>query len=186
MGRASVVAGLVWLAGTVAATAVSLSAVRIVGEEVGGSASAPLSGPAVRRALAELPATSPRVGPVSPPNRPATPPRAATPDPFQGTTVPGPSPSQPVVTAPAPMSRTYALRGGMATVGCAGGTVSLSFASPTDGYDQKVDSAGPAEVILTWESRSSESRLRVTCAGGVPQARVEEHGSGSGHGSGRG
>lgn len=69
-------------------------------------------------------------------------------------------------------------------MGCAGGAVSLSFASPTAGYDQKVDAAGPAEVSLTWESRSAESRLWVTCAGGVPQARVEEHASG--HGSGRG
>jgi hypothetical protein len=88
------------------------------------------------------------------------------------TTEESPSPSAaPSPVSPSPASQTFQLIGGMVTLTCTGGAISIDEATPNTGFtvEQKVED-GQAEV--RFESATHESRLEATCAG--DQVQVEE------------
>lgn len=170
MPRFPWVAAAVWLAGATAATAVSLSAIRVVGDSVTGSNAPPVAASA-----------EPSASPAPPTRRPTprpSPSRSGAPG---GATTPGPAPAasrQPPSPVPAAVIRTFALAGGTATVSCAGPAASLRYASPNPGWSQQIQKPGGEEVEIRWTGAGGESRLKVYCAGGTPSPQVEERGSG--------
>jgi hypothetical protein len=145
---------LVWLGGLLVATSVGLLAVRLVGDQVGDPAVAPLSAVAAASAAATGP-SRPSPAPLSD----APPSTAPTPGPSGA-----PSPSA-AVGAP----RTFTTSGGTLGVQCAGTALRLLYATPAQGYalDERAVSGPEAEV--RFEGRGTRVRVRLSCATGAPQ-----------------
>jgi len=80
--------------------------------------------------------------------------------------------------------QTYTVEGGILTVACTGPSISLESATPSDGYQLRVDRSGPDRVEVRFESDGGGSRVEVTCVGGRPSAQIEHEGGSGGPGGG--
>jgi cytoskeletal protein RodZ len=83
-------------------------------------------------------------------------------------------PSEPAKVPPAASSpyaakptATFAVAGGVVTVSCTGGSISLLSATPQAGYSVEVKNGGPEEVEVKFRS-DEDSELRARCVGGQP------------------
>jgi len=72
-----------------------------------------------------------------------------------------------------PTSHTFQLTGGMVTLSCANGVISIDAATPNDGFtvEQEVKDEG-AQAEVRFESATHESRLEASCVGN--QIQVNE------------
>lgn len=178
----------VWLVGVATATSVAWGAVQVVGDSVAdrsltsqpardveGSAAATLAprpsgsvsvpSPSARsRPASALPRSSPttRVRPTTVPTRPA----------------PTRVPTSPQAPRAATRTATFSAIGGTVAVSCTGFTATMRYASPVSGFTSEVESGGPEEVKVRFRSADHESKIRVGCVNGSPDARVEEHSEG--------
>lgn len=72
----------------------------------------------------------------------------------------------------------YRMVGGTVGVRCSGDSVSLSFASPADGYQSRVVDAGPDAVDVRFVGSRHISEIHVTCGGGQPNPEISERDNG--------
>ena len=70
----------------------------------------------------------------------------------------------------------YQLDGGSVGVRCNDDTVSLTFASPNDGWSTEVLQSGPSVVDVRFERGRDVSELRVTCSDGRADPHIDESG----------
>ena len=188
----------IWLATTVAATAMVWTATSVVAGDVTDRPAPVVAPREVVQALAEVtpdpgtgpppstapdptPTTTPRTRPTAPPSQPA---------PGAATTLPPPPPSTTTTTTAAPASTpppttappapdptaTYSTEGGVVTASCSGFFIRLVAATPTDGYAVEVLDRGPASVHVHFVGRGhEESRVRLVCFGGRPIRVPDQH-----------
>jgi len=161
----------------------------------GGSGQAgPLSQQEVTAALAAAHAAAATPGPG--------PDQTLSPSPSAAATTAGPSPSATATTAgplptatgatpshapsprptvgPAPPTptqvvRTWAVTGGEVAVACSGDSISLLYATPSDGWTVDVGSAGPRRVEVELTQDGKETKVSAVCAAGTPERDVQEH-----------
>jgi hypothetical protein len=178
---------LTWLAATVVAVFVALQAVGAVGRQVTDrptavarqtstttvpqSATAPSTSTTLPQLDSALtPSSEATRGPVAtapvPDVHPA--PAAPTPEPE-----PEPEPDSSGPSAPEPQATfgpttTYNLQGGSIGVRCAGTTIELVYSSPAPGFTADVNSSGPQQVDVRFESDEHRSRINVQCPSGSP------------------
>jgi len=155
-----------WLAVTIAASGISLTAVTLVGSSIGDPVAEPLSIEQVEARLAQA------GGSASPTSRPTSDPTATA------------SPSQ----APAPGSpRVLQSEGGSVVARCTDGKVWLQSWSPANGFEADDVERGPASNAgLEFKSDDDEYRLRITCQSGRPTADVTHDDRGGNRGPGGG
>lgn len=105
------------------------------------------------------PAPGPGPGPSSSPNNPP----------------PSSSPPPPQSTQDSGVRRTWQGSAGVVTVECRGTTISLKGAQPNSGWSIEIDSRGPEEVQVDFDSNDGERRTRVQseCVGGAPRFEVD-------------
>jgi hypothetical protein len=60
----------------------------------------------------------------------------------------------------------------VATVACQNEAIQLLSASPNNGYEMRVDSAGPTNVRVEFASSQAESEITATCVNSKPSATV--------------
>jgi hypothetical protein len=53
-------------------------------------------------------------------------------------------------------------------VRCTGSSIALVYSSPAPGFSAEVESAGPSEVDVRFESDNHRSRIKVKCSSGSP------------------
>src|ERR1051326_3017674 len=84
-----------------------------------------------------------------------------------------PTPSTSPTATSSPTSQTFQLTGGMVTLTCASGIISIDDATPNAGFtvEQEVKDEG-VQAEVRFESATHESRLEATCVG--DQIQVEE------------
>jgi hypothetical protein len=114
------------------------------------------------------------------PPQSATAPPAEPVDPGPATPAPGPSANESNSEsdhdtasgpdpAPSPGPTTsYNLQGGSIGVRCTGSSIALVYSSPAPGFSAEVESAGPSEVDVRFESDNHRSRIKVQCSSGSP------------------
>jgi hypothetical protein len=160
-----------WLVAAAVAVGVGFGAVRMVGDEVTDQIPAPLSAGRV----AELSATpgAPASAAVSPLPRVT----ATTAPPRRGTTTPAQTRRAEVKTPTAPThqatsTRTVRVTGGTVAVRCTGNSAGLLYARPDNGYASRVQSRGPAEVEVEFESGAGSGRVKARCSGGTASIEV--------------
>ncbi|HZQ58894.1 MAG TPA: hypothetical protein VFA84_12715 [Acidimicrobiales bacterium] len=66
------------------------------------------------------------------------------------------------------MSATFSDAGGAATVACKGSSISLTTATPFDGYSLGVQSSGPSQVVVTFTANGRSLTIRAHCSNGAP------------------
>jgi hypothetical protein len=81
--------------------------------------------------------------------------------------------------APASAGATFADAGGTVTVACQGSSISLTSATPFDGYSLTVQNSGPLQVVVTFTGNGSTFTIRAHCYNGQP---VQGWGGGGGSG----
>ncbi|MEY2437695.1 MAG: hypothetical protein QOF97_2531 [Acidimicrobiaceae bacterium] len=192
-----VVLALSWVAATLVAVFVALQAVGAVGRQVTdrpaaaarqvGATAQPGALPAVTPSTTETAAASATTDASQPPAVPTSstrPPQSATAPPAEpvdpGPATPGPSSNEPSSEsdhdtasgpdpAPSPGPTTsYNLQGGSIGVRCTGSSIALVYSSPAPGFSAEVESAGPSEVDVRFESDNHRSRIKVQCSSGSP------------------
>lgn len=108
------------------------------------------------------------VGTRTPRSRPPTT-GGATPS----TRTPGPATTSPAI----PTDRSLSVAGGQVSVRCTGARIKLRIAQPDDGWRVEVESSGPREVEVLFESRDEdldhETWVDAVCVDGVPEISVE-------------
>ena len=158
-----------WFAAGVAATAVAWWGVSTVSEQLAGSGAhpAPLTAEDIRE---ELAAASTTTTPAAPATTTTT--SVPTQPPVTTTT----APVAPATTVPAgaqPVTRSYDLVGGSATVRFSPSGVTVVVATPAPGFTVDVESAHDGGVRVEFEGEDHESRLDAWWDGG-PQDEVSE------------
>jgi hypothetical protein len=168
---------LAWIVGAVAAVAVGVLALSMIGDDLTSRTAQPLSQDAVAREASDAPAgptpaasESSQLG-LAPSTSPAAPSPAAAPGQGSGG-----------------VDRLVSSPGGTAIARCANGQVYLVSWSPEQGYRTDNVARGPAAVAsLKFESDANKVFLSVRCAGTEPQGSVtqqaDDHG---GRGGGKG
>src|SRR3954454_8494408 len=68
---------------------------------------------------------------------------------------------------PGPIT-SYSLQGGSIGVRCTGSAIKLVYSSPAQGFAADVNSDGPGDVDVRFESDQHESRIKVQCSSGAP------------------
>jgi serine/threonine-protein kinase len=166
-GRSRRIAGVGagWLAAAGLATVIGLGGIRLVGDSLTSTPGGVLSQDQVERALAGA-STEPVAGPPMP-------------EPSQDYREPAVDPSATRTPAgPAPVERSFSVRGGTAVAACRGATAYQVSWSPTRG--NRVDRArrGPdREVEVRFRGDDDDSELKITCVEGAPVAeRKDEDG----------
>lgn len=172
--------GLVTL-GLVLAVALALSltwrAVTLIGQ---GTDAGVLSQADVEADLAAERATAPADPGATP--TPST-------EPTTGPTEPAPTATPDATTPPAtsPVVRAWTVTGGQVGASCTGGTITLLYATPADGWSVDVKKSGPQEVEAEFELGDDDTTVRAVCVAGVPEQTTDDGGGdsgGSGDGSG--
>jgi hypothetical protein len=79
-----------------------------------------------------------------------------------------PAEDQPEDAPAAGPTTSYTLEGGSIGVRCTGSTIELVYSSPAQGFGSEVNSSGPSEVDVRFESDSHRSRIKVQCSAGTP------------------
>jgi cytoskeletal protein RodZ len=172
-----------WLGAAAVAVGVGFGAVRMVGDKVSDEIPTPLSAGRV----AELTATPPDPGSpaasasqtgqpsatgTTPTATATTPTRRRTTAPLQTRRAENKAPAAPrQVTS----TRTARATGGTVAVRCTGNSVSLLYARPDDGYAGSVQSRGPVEVEVEFESSGNNGgngRVKARCSGGTATVEV--------------
>ncbi|MEY2464474.1 MAG: hypothetical protein QOH64_2612 [Acidimicrobiaceae bacterium] len=192
-----VVLALSWVAATLVAVFVALQAVGAVGRQVTdrpaaaarqvGATAQPAALPAATPSTTETAAASASTDASQPPAVPTSstrPPQSATAPPEEpvdpGPATPGPNSNESSSEsdhstasgpdpAPSPGPTTsYNLQGGSIGVRCSGSSIALVYSSPAPGFSAEVESAGPSEVDVRFESDNHRSRIKVQCSSGSP------------------
>jgi hypothetical protein len=145
-----------WVAAAMAATAIGLAGVQTIGNGItDGAGNDVLSAEQAARDLAAAPPPSGSSRPEAPPSAPSGTP----------STEPSSAPTN---------ERVFSGDGGTVRAACVPGGAKLISYSPADGYSVKEARTGPAEHAEVRFDRGSsgkgngESRVRITCVGGVP------------------
>ena len=164
-----------WTVGAVAAVAVSMLALTVIGG-VGGNVQPPAPMPALDGGLSAAAGTD-----SAPPSASGT----ATPSPSglagaqPGSPTPTASPSAPAVANPTPgPPRQFTTSGGVVTAQCIGQLAYLVSWSPAPGYrvdDVRRGPAVEAQVTFVMSSTRQETGLAVGCAAGVPRLVHADH-----------
>lgn len=165
-----------WLAGTLLATGTVYAAVSAVAGQVTGQGPAPISQTGIEQALhqAQQHETSPTPATAPTPSPPSTP-SQTTPSPTVGGGVS--HPTNPPSSPPA-ANRTFALVGGTTNLSCAGGQITLNWATPNPGFEVETGSSDGGSVIeVRFKSDSHESQLQAWCSGTQIQSHVDEQSS---------
>ena len=186
----------IWLAATVAATALVWTATSVVAEDVTDRPPTVVAPQEVAQALEEVDTGPPPAPPVTAPQRstqarppastapPVTAPPPEPPAPAATTTLPPPitttttAPPAPTTTAaPAPdPTATFATSGGVVTATCSGFFIRLVAATPADGYSVDVLDRGPGSVHVHFVGRAGEEvRVRLVCFSGRPIRVPDQH-----------
>jgi hypothetical protein len=155
-----------WLGAAAVAVGVGFGAVRMVGDKVSDEIPTPLSAGRV----AELSAT-PRASASASPT--ATTPARRTTAPAQTRRAENKAPTDPARQVRS--TRTARTTGGTVAVRCTGNSVSLLYARPDDGYASSVQSQGPVEVEVEFESsgdHGGDGRIKARCSGGTATIEV--------------
>jgi hypothetical protein len=74
----------------------------------------------------------------------------------------------PVPPPGADATQTFSTPGGVATAMCHGSSISLTSASPTDGYALNVAKSGPEEIDVRFEGKDRAYEVRAKCVNGQP------------------
>lgn len=168
--------GLVTL-GLVLAVALALSltwrAVTLIGQ---GADPTVLSQAEVDAALA----TERAATPSGPGGTPTTDP---TPTPTTEPTSPTPTPGATAPPASAAVVRAWTVTGGQVGVSCEGATITLLYATPSDGWSVDVKRSGPQEVEAEFELGDDDTTVRAVCVGGVPEQQADDGNDDGGAGS---
>lgn len=193
MNRRLLLAVAGWLTTAVAATAVGVATIGLLGRPLAGGSGDVLTREAAGEALAGLtasasptPSGSPSSPPASPRTRPPVPPRAtpsASPEPSAGTTrtaspratASPPARRTPAATPPA-TSKVITTRGGSVIARCDGRLVTLRSWSPAQGYVVDDVEPGPdtkAEVKFERGDDEDEVEIEVRCSATGPVHTVE-------------
>jgi uncharacterized membrane protein YgcG len=158
---------VLWLAGAALAAAGAAVVISLLGTDLFGGSSRPLTqGEVAQRLAANSSATSPTGPTTQPPGQ-------------------HPSSSPPV---PAARRITFPTAAGSVTASCSGGLATLnSWSITTPGYEGDGYLQGPARAAwIRFKSGSAEQTVTVTCRGGVPQHVISKHDAGDDHGGRRG
>ena len=114
---------------------------------------------------APLPSATATTAAPAPSATSATPSRAPSPRPT----------ADPAPPAPSQVVRTWAVTGGVVAVACTGDSISLLYATPSDGWTVDVGSAGPQRVEVELTQEGSETKVSATCVAGTPERSLQEH-----------
>lgn len=137
-----------WLVVVLVGSAVAWTVIRTAGTDLSATPGIPASAPSTRPS----PGATPSSGSPSP--------TASSPDASpSGPTSPGPA-------APRVQRQTWEGQAGAVTVACQGGTASLAGATAYAGWRVEVESRGPREVSVKFESGEREVEVEARCAGG--------------------
>jgi hypothetical protein len=186
----------VWVAGTIVAIALSVSAVGMVGRRVAGRNTTLVSPARVEQALAETTTTTNALGATAgapsalqesalPPDAPSAAPNdgpgpgnAAAP--ANAGSVDAAASAEGVVSDPLTgVDEVYVMSGGTVGVRCTGNTIALLYATPAPGWTTHGPATtGPIEVEVRFEpaedAHGDEARVRVTCQAGVPVVEIRD------------
>jgi hypothetical protein len=162
------------LAGTVAWRAVAL----IGGDGLGSGAQVQSEAEVAALADAQQPADPGATTPLTS-GSPTTEPSATTP-----AVTPTPDPVTPATTEPATtdapavtdVAKTWDVAGGQVSALCRGSAISLTYATPQDGWAMEQKRAGPDEIEVEFRQGENETKVRASCVGGVPTETVESEG----------
>jgi hypothetical protein len=138
-----------WILGATTSIGVGLLALTLVGEDLRGDASRPLTADAA--AVVDEPATPAPTTPVASPS------------------------ASPVTSATEPSTddRRLTSAGGDVVARCSADGAYLVYWSPAPGYRTDDVIRGPAALAMVqFEGLGVEVKVRVTCAGGIPQPQV--------------
>ncbi|NJC73799.1 septum formation initiator [Planosporangium thailandense] len=178
--RRLVASALAWIVGAVAAVAVGVLALSMIGDDLTSRTAQPLSPDTVAREASAAPAAS--APPVSAPSGSARlVPAPATSAP-SGAGAPATAAAQPT-RGTTDVDRLVSSPGGSAVARCAGGRAYLLSWSPEQGYRTDDVARGPAAVArVRFESHTDKVVLSVRCGDDGPQAtvtrRADDHGDG--------
>lgn len=185
--RLGVVGVLTWVLAVVVGGAVAWRAMGVVdsGERAGVLSRSEVAAElADARATASstpsaTPGTSPTGTPAATPSPTATPTDSQTP---RETPTPEPSrTARPTEPATSEVARTWTVPGGVVAVLCRGATISLLYATPSDGWTVEVGSAGPEHVEVELRRDDAETKLKAECVGGTPQRELRTDDGGDSH-----
>ena len=82
------------------------------------------------------------------------------------------------------MVRAWTVTGGQVGVSCEGATITLLYATPSDGWSVDVKRSGPQEVEAEFELGDDDTTVRAVCVGGVPEQTTDDGNDDGGAGSG--
>lgn len=116
---------------------------------------------------ATVPATSTTAEPTTAPV--TTAPTTAAPTKASATT------TKPAPPAASPVARTWTVTGGVVSASCTGATISLLYATPSDGWRVKIEKRGPETISLEFVNGEKETKVHGVCSAGVPQQTSEDH-----------
>ena len=172
MRRTVALVGLWFLAGAVAVGAASAGVGVVSRELTGRTHPAPMSADQVAAevAAAATSSTTAPAGGASSTTTSVAPPTTTTTTTSRGATTSTTTP--PVTSAPAPITKSYQLNGGSATLRFSPGGVTVVAATPKPGYTAEVEAEGSG-VRVEFESEAHKSRLDAWWDGG-PQVQVRE------------
>lgn len=147
---------LVWLAAAVAATVVGMTAVGAIGDDILGSAQAPISQAEVERRLAAV--STPTATPSATPTASATPPG---------------NPTTPATTTPPADSRLTTTEAGSIISRCVPGGVEVISAVPAQGYQVETDDDEDEDhPSITFTAGETEVEVRLRCVNGTPEPEI--------------
>ena len=92
------------------------------------------------------------------------------------------SSTSPPPVGPSPVAQTFSTRGGSVAVSCAGEALTVTYATPANGWRVKSEPESGSSAKVEFRSDDDRVRLELTCAGGRPSGLVEEDGDSSGPG----
>jgi hypothetical protein len=158
--RAAALSVAAWVLGAATSIGVGLLALALVGEDLRGDASRPLTADAAAVVADPTPSAHP----------PATTTTAASP------TSPG---AAATVAGALGDDRRLTSAGGDVVARCTTAGAYLVYWTPAQGFRTDDVQRGPAPVsTLTFEATSAEIKLKITCVGGTPQLEVATDGHG--------
>ncbi len=186
MVRKTILYVVAWFAAGVSAVALATAGVSMVGHQVTGSRPSPLSADEVRSELAadgsarttltEDPTTSLATGVVTTTTPPTTDgPTATTPTSRPTHSGPPPTTTPTTGTQAAPVTRTYVLTGGTATLQFTANGVTVLDATPNGGYSVDVETTHDTGIRVEFRSDAHRSRVEGWWDGG-PQDQTSEEG----------
>jgi len=148
-----------WISATVVAGVITWIAVTRLGQEATVSGQTTLTQSEVRRELNRITSSPPAT--AGGPTRPA--------------------PSAPTTTDRDPPAqhqtprhfRSFTVAGGHVGTSCRGTAIHNEGATPVDGWGMQVKESGPVKVVVEFSRGGSDSKVEVTCSGGVPVAKLD-------------